>query len=665
MLWFDSFAQVNSILSSSCVKENHILLRWTPSDKTIFDLGAKNGYKLTRYIKENNNLTAPIVVAENIRPRPEKDTLGWAKAIKKNSRAALAYNMIYASMNSANIPKKEKMQQEIMMYGLMLLSCNFDANIADACGLFFKDSTISKDKTYSYKIEINDLTASTKLAPATVTANSGILSLNPEIANLTGAFKNKTVKLTWKAIDFSNSYGGYNIERSEDQINFQRINTSPVILMSSQFEKKKEFISYTDTVPQAKIKYFYRIRGVNYFGEESAPSNVVSGTSYEELRSSPSIDSLRVVGNRKVHVHWGMSDPLENSLVREFVLLRSDKDNGKYSPLFKSSTEFTFADQAPRQSNYYKIGAITHGDDTLFSFSRLAVIIDTIPPVAPSGVKAKVDSKGNVEITWDKNPETDIKGYKIYKANDLNEEFVQINYEFAKNTSYKDKLNLKTLSRKIYYSVVATDNNYNSSELSKPIEIKRPDTIPPVSAIIKDLQISQKGIKVIWIPSSSEDARQYILYREKEKSTSVDQIRVWKPSDSTTTFLDTTLEFGLGYRYKIVVMDEDDNISVSNNPYMLFETGFRKKIGDIKFEVDRAKKVITLLWNYPGNEVEKYIVYRARSKEPLTIIQTIPHPASRFMDNTLNIGNTYEYRIKAVFKNGAESIISDAVIVEY
>lgn len=663
--WMNCPAQNLLITSKYYVKEKEVLLRWIPPTKDAFDLAVKNGYRITRYTKENNNLLAPWVVAEGIKPYPYNDTIRWIKLLRKNENAQFALKALYENNISGKIAKTEKKEQAMMLYNMLLLSCDFDADIAKACGLFMKDSTIADTTLYAYKIEIINAPASSKVIPAIFDVNTTMLSTNPVISDLQARFKNKTAELKWKAIDLRGSYGGYNVERSSDGVEFKKINTAPVILLSSQFEKKKEFISYSDTLPKTKVKFYYRIKGINHFGEQSYPSNVVSGIGYEELKSSPIVDSIKVIENKKIFIHWKMSDSTENSLPKEYVLLRSDKDNGKYTTMFKSSTEFNFTDQAPQQSNYYKIGAITHGDDTLFSFSRLALIIDTIPPVTPTGVKAKVDTKGNVEIIWDKNTEADFQGYKIYKANDPKEEFVQINNEFARTPAYKDKLNLKTLSRKIYYCVAATDNNYNTSELSKPIEVKRPDTIPPVSAVIKDLKITQEGIKVIWIPSSSEDVKQYVLYRKNEKSNSVDQIKVWNPADSGTTFMDTLLEFGIGYRYKIIVMDEDDNISVSNNPYMLFETGFRKKMRDIKFEADRARKVTTLLWSYPENEIEKYIVYRAKSQEHLTIIKTLSHSASSFTDNTLSMGNTYEYRIKAVFKNGAESIISDPITVEF
>lgn len=664
LIFLETYAQDKSIHIKYFVKQNEVLLRWLPANKQLFDLAVKNGYKITRYSKENNSLSLPIILAENIKPFAGNDSIKWPKLIRKNKNAILIYQSLYQNKNSSNMPAAEKAEQQQMLYNMMLLSCDFSAEIALSCGLFFRDSTAGNTKTYSYKIEINKPPVNLKAPSSSMEVNAAILSTNPPINNLTGEFKNKKVDLRWKATDFTNYYGGYHVERSADSILYKQINNSPVILLTSQFEKKKEMITYTDTLPTTKTKYYYRIKGINNFGEESTPSNMVSGIGYDELRSNPLIDSIKVIGNRKIFIRWKMKDEKENDQPKEYILLRSEKDKGPYSTIY-ASKQFIFTDETPKATNYYKIGAVSLGHDTLYSYSRLALIIDTIPPSVPTGVQAKSDPKGNVTITWTKNPEADVQGYKIFKSNSLTEEFVQINEQFARTPTYSDKLNLGTLSKKIYYSIVATDNNFNNSELSAPIEVKRPDTIAPVPAMIKDMQIKQNGIKLFWIPSSSDDVRQYTLVHQDEKTKTDIKIKEWKNSDSTTSFLDTVLAFGIGYRFKIITMDEDSNHSVSNTPYMFFETGFRKKITDVKVKTDRTKRSITLEWNYPEKEIEKFIIYRGKKNEPLTIIKTLASPASFFEDNTPNIGNNYEYRIKAVFQNGAESIISDASSIEF
>lgn len=653
------FAQQQSLHAKAWIKEKEVVLRWAPFTKDVFDAGIKNGYKITR--TDNNGNT--VVIAEGIKPFAQSDSV-WFKLFKTNPRAVIAASVIYDISVSVKDPKKKK-EGEATAYSLLLLSCDFDADVAAACGLLFRDKTIDNAKTYSYKITINYSGVGIKSNPFDLKVNTSVISVNPFINDFSGIFKNKNVKLKWKAVLYNNDYSGYFIERSNDSVNFVRLNKSPVILLASQFEKNKEYIYYIDTFPKTKVKYFYRIRGINHFGEISEPSKTLSAIGYEPLNSFPVFDTIYTVNNREVYMKWRMQDKKENELPIEYFVTRAEKDRGSYIPIFKSSSKYEFLDKNPNSTNFYKVGAISYGGDTLFSYSYMALIIDTIPPSIPKGLKAKTDARGNVTITWDKNPEADVRGYKIFRSNALHEEFVQINSEFAIEPVFKDKLNLKTLSKKIYYSVNATDNRFNNSDLSEPVEVKRPDTIAPVAPVINSTKLVQNGIEVGWINSNSEDVLYYVLYRKQENSDTEQKVKEWLAKDSITHFLDTNLVMGTGYKYKIVVSDEDDNVSVSNIPYMRFETGFRKKLTDIKFVVDRKAKTVTLSWEYPYGNIEKFIIYRCKRGGSLTIIKTLGFSEKIFIDKTLSIGNVYEYRIKPVYANGAEGIISDKIEVEY
>lgn len=664
LMSFCLHSQNKTVFAKHYVKQNNILLRWVPSDKTVLDLAVKNGYKITRYTKENNSLSSPLVIAEDLKPYSKQDTLKWARLIQSTDGGVIAYKVLNND-RPAGPSTPTQIQNEKMYYGLLLLSCDLNSEVAKATGLFIKDSSISNNKLYSYKIEINNPPAAFKFVPVIIDVNASKLSADPVIKGLSGTFRNKDVKLRWKSVDYKNDYSAYNVERSSDSINYKKINPSPVILLSSQFEKKKDFITYYDTFPKLKIRYYYRIRGINHFGEQGEPSNIVSGTGYEPLSSFPIIDSIKTVANQKVFIQFRMQDKKENSLPKEYFLVRSKKDKGPYEKIFSSKNPSSYIDEKPESANYYKAGVISYGGDTLYSYSYLALIADTIPPVPPTGLKAKVDVKGNVTLTWDKNPEQDVQGYKILKSNALHEEFVQINNEFAREPIYKDKLNLKTLTKHIYYSVVATDKRYNNSNKCTPIEVKRPDTIAPVKPILTNLSLKNNGVNVNWINSNSEDVKYYVLYRSIEQQTKEIKVKEWPAKDSLKQFLDTTVEMGVGYRYRLLVSDEDDNFSVSNNPYIKFETGYRKKMTGITFEVDRLNKFIKLKWSYDQKDIEKFVLYRAKKGSQLTIIKTLPGKIVEFVDSTPNMGNIYEYRVKPVFVNGAEGIISEAILIEY
>lgn len=660
------FSQNKTFHVKSYVKKNEVLLRWVPANQNIYKSLIQYGIRITRFEKQNNALINPVVLIESLKPLLAKDTLKWAFVLKENPQAVMAYKTILSLEKDEKPINKEQEANSKMFYDMMLLSADLYAGVSKACGLFFKDSTIVSGKEYMYKLEVNSVSNTGKIVPESYLVNSSKLSYNPIISSLKGKIKGNKIKLKWNNKSFINNYCGYNIERSYDSINYKKVNDVPVIYMATQFEKQKDEITYEDTCNLVNHKIYYRLVGINHFGEYGKPSNVISLKTYTELFSYPIIDSLKIIDNQKVYLSWKMQDKTDSKNVKEFIILRAKKDSGPYQVIYQSSQEASYIDGKPESSNYYKVGAISYGNDTLSSYSNLALIIDTIPPASPKGLKATVDVKGNVTLTWDKNSESDLQGYKIFKANTKTEEFVQILNKFVYTNEFKDKLNLKTLTKHIYYRVVATDKRFNNSDFSEIIEVKRPDTIPPVAAIINDLQLLQNGIKISWIPSSSEDAKQYVLYHQNIKVNQSElKIKEWLAKDSLVNYTDTTLEMGESYKYKIVVLDEDDNVSISNIPMMKYETGFRKKITLFNYEVDRTVKKIALKWVYPNTDIEKYIIYRAKNDESYTLIKTLNSGIDNYNDTQLNIGNYYKYRIKAVYKNGAESVLSDELKVEY
>ncbi|MBA3682950.1 MAG: hypothetical protein H0W73_17565 [Bacteroidetes bacterium] len=427
------------LIEKHFVKENRIIFRIVPTSKNMFELIKTNSIKVTRYDLSNNIISNEKIIEPMLNPYWEADTLNWMRLIRKDkNKAGFIYNAIFQKKSDPKLTVQQKDKQEKMVYDLMLLSCDFDSEIAKACGLFFIDSTIVKGTIYKYSFSVyanpKSLITNEKLS---VNINTSLVSNNKQIENLSCKSKNKISALKWKAVDYKSDYSGYYVERSEDSIHFKKVNKAPIILLSTQFEKNKEYIFYNDTMPEVNKKYFYRIKGINFFGEDSSPSNIVSAYCSPIINSIPLIDSIVVVKNREVKIRWRMEDKKETKLPKTYVLMRSEKDNGIYKILFASKEILEYTDINPTSSNFYKVGAITINGDTIYSYSRMATIIDTIPPTVPIDMKATVDAKGNVTICWKKNKEQDMQGYKLFKANALSEEFVQLNNKFINDTFYR------------------------------------------------------------------------------------------------------------------------------------------------------------------------------------------------------------------------------------
>ncbi len=117
-------------------------------------------------------------------------------------------------------------------------------------------------------------------------------------------------------------------------------------------------------------------------------------------------------------------------------------------------------------------------------------------------------------LRWKANTEKDIKGYRIFRSNHPQHEFMNIHPAVVLDTLYIDTININTLTKNIYYRVMAIDLRENRSDLSEILQLKRPDKIPPVTPLIKDFVVEKGRIVLNWLGSSSEDVVLHRIYRK-------------------------------------------------------------------------------------------------------------------------------------------------------
>ena len=83
-------------------------------------------------------------------------------------------------------------------------------------------------------------------------------------------------------------------------------------------------------------------------------------------------------------------------------------------------------------------------------------------------------------------------------------------------------------------------------------------------------------------------------------------------------------------------------------------------------QADRDHKKILLGWQYNGIGVDKYVVYRAvNDNAGFVNCATLSGDKTGYEDKDLHISNTYRYKVKAVLKNGIESMFTNEIRVSY
>lgn len=616
-----------------------------PKDAATWKAGAQKGYTIERWTNEQY-FDTPGSKGESlvtVVPLAQKDTT-WKRLMRTDPANALVFEALYGA------PKKGTEEQ--LQFGLALKAADLSAATAKAEGLYFSDRTAQAGKSYVYRITVAG------------TANSGLVFTDGKISVLpvpskpSGEFKNKTATISFEAASTRASFAGYIIERSDDSLHFSRVNATLLIFAVSNYEKDKSMLVYRDTFPQNGKTYWYRVRGYSFFGIDGPPSVTVKGKGKPEWLATPVIDTLFSRDNKSVALQWHLPDSVADRQVKQFCLFRSKRSDAEYT-LVKNctATSRSCSDDQPSFANYYLLGAISVDNDTAFSYPYFFQLIDDVPPPVPQNITAIIDTDGIVQLSWKNVIADDLKGYRVFRCNDLREEWIEVSDSVLRVTAFTDTVTLQTLTRQVYYSVKSVDKLYNNSALSSSCRVRRPDKIPPVPPLVRSISHSDSTIALAWINSSSEDVSCVELKRNDGVV-----LGCWRGDDTLSHFSDHVLVPGQTYSYSLIVTDSSGNESRCNFPTIVFQPQVYPALQHFYATPDFEKREIRLSWQATAN-VDRYVIYKAKKGEPMRSWKTVNAATISFIDKEAYPGNVYEYRVKAILKNGSETKLVSASVV--
>jgi hypothetical protein len=270
----------------------------------------------------------------------------------------------------------------------------------------------------------------------------------------------------------------------------------------------------------------------------------------------------------------------------------------------------------------------------------------------------KVDSSGIVTIAWKNNTEPDLLGYKVFRANTPDEDFISLGEGIISKNIFLDSINLNTLAQKIYYQVVAIDKRYNSSEYSSVLELSRPDTIRPAPALITRIDVIGGTVKIQFEGSPSGDIKSYELYRSSEHDT-IPGFLIRYESNLPDHFDDELNDPG-NYSYLLKTFDFAGNSSIYGRSVYVQET--TQKSVNLRVEQSKNGRSIMLSWKIPEDfHPSKAIIYRGKDTEPVSIYITLEGAVQMFVDNNIEINTSYNYRIK-IFSSKGNVVVSSGEI---
>ena len=364
---------------------------------------------------------------------------------------------------------------------------------------------------------------------------------------------------------------------------------------------------------------------------------------------------------------WEKPDPEPD--LAGYYIGRGDNLKTNFKPVHDKiippeSTSFIDYNADRLSGNYYVVAAVDTAGNGSISMVSYAAVIDSIPPAAPSGLEGHIDTTGVVTIKWRLGKEPDLAGYMIYFSNSAEHVFSSVNKKPLADTVFTDTIQIKTLTRHIYYRVKAVDTRWNYSDYSEILVLTRPDLIPPTKPVFTDYEITDKGIKMRWIPSSSTDVAGYELrVGENGKEERKIFIPVNKKAEELE-FTDRDAGPGMEYRYVLHTVDESGLRSEPSYPLTVRTPNKRPDaaVTDLTIEKDMEKRGFLLRWSLPEDvPVSRYVLYRAAAGAHFAAYKSIPGAARSFRDHLVRNGIEYEYALKIIFDSGKESPFSNVV----
>ncbi len=636
-----------------------VVIRWAPASYQLWSLANKNGYILDRWTPGQ---TAFEQIAGPVLPYSLSD---WKANADTTDTYVTAAAQALHGKQMVNPTESNALGRKLMAYeeqegklAFALLAAEFSTEAATGLGLRFVDTAVSEHNHFLYRVHIAN--SATDTAQVFIDARK-VLQPNP-VRQVNLEPQDGVINIIWNKELNDEVFSGYYIEKSSDGKNYKRLNNQPYISSQSPDAIEANVNNYSDSVSENNKTYWYRVIGITSFADEGLPSVVVSGKGKDLSPPKPPFAVIAKENDtQSIQVNW-QAEPIEPDHAGYYVL-KSFEVNGEYKiisgkePLKGSATSFIDEHPWPHRPNYYKVVSVDDNGNQSESTAAMGLMKDDIPPAKPMGLIGQVDSLGIVSLAWEVNPEEDLKGYRVFKANSINREFVQITSGPIPGNFYLDTINLKTLTKKVYYKIAAFDFNYNPSEYSEVLELERPDYIPPVKPLMKQAQILTDTVRLEWISSSSKDVEKHVLFKKKGGE---DWQLLATFTDSTNFFIDTDLLYGQHYQYVIEAIDENNLRSgKSKEASAFFRKSSVKTVNNLAGTFDQEQKSMKLSWQYEGSQNSKFIIFKGAIDGEMAFYASVSGEKRSFEDQSFYLNDAgYAYSVKVLLNNGRESGLS-------
>lgn len=646
-----------------------VVVRWAPHSIILYrDINRNGGYILTRRsLQPNGRLQVDF----------QKDIKAWTldewkqRVPRTDSIAGACVQLMYGKssiLKSAKDPvtldklMQQKSQDEFQLMFLLLLA---DENLrhAEGMGLGYVDRSVKKGTQYFYYLTPKyDGRLLSVESQKVLVMNDGHYR-RPQMPDVRAEQFDRAVKLIWDRQVSEQLFSAYYVERSLDGgRTFKRLNRLPY--NQAPVHSEQQIYSYVDSIQRNYIKYQYRVVGISPFAERSTPSPVLTA---QGIDLTPPIGVKNVkathMGGSKVRLTW--EQPGQSPDFAGYIIARGTDENSPLTPLVKqplgkAAREYIDETANPYEKAFYKVMAIDTARNVNPSLPAFCIFKDVKGPAKPKNLQGYIDTTGFVRVIWDPNAEPDLLGYAVLMANQADHIFTVRTSSYLPTSVFDDQTTLQTLSKKLYYRVIAYDKNYNPSPPSDILELARPDKVPPTSPVINGYTASDTAIQIRWVASISEDVREQILFKRRAITENWRQVSKLNPTQ--TAYTDQDVKADTDYSYMLIAVDSAGLRSPESFPLNTSTLQIiPRPVQQLTAKIGVNGSSVTLNWKHP-DQYARYIIYRSSIPNPLHSYNAVNREQT-FTDKAVQKGQ-YEYAVKVIYQDGRESGLSNRVKID-
>jgi len=669
-----------------------IVLRWAPDKPVAWSVTNRFGYTVTRsYVTPDSVYITERLTPEPLLPWPlEKmmEVFGPADTI-----AAVAAEVIHGEGLAPvmvddsgggfieNLIRQRELQETRFAFAMQ--AADFSPAVAGAMALRYVDRDVTPGVLYEYAV-----VAETPASLLEIGNGSGFLVCRPHVAapgpeevdiRQTG---HNRIEVAWSR----DASTGYFVERSSDGgATFQRRNhkpyystepdprwdaTSPTVAFYSSV------LAYYHLFPDsadAGTTYHYRVQGIDAFGDLSLFSDLVSITPVAMIPlETPVLLGAATHNGTEVKVSWLMRN--EEPDLAGFLVEKGPGHEGPWQVLTPEllppgATEYIDTLASATRGGYYRVVARGHSGRESFSFAVRGLVEDYDPPATPTGLTGIVYYDGVVDLFWDDSPEPDLRGYRLAYSNHADHEFTMITPRTIGRAHFRDTIPVSTLTRKIYYKVLAEDLSGNRSPYTEVLELTRPDIIPPVRPVLLAARQDETTVFLTWTPSPSDDLLGYRIFRKPVSESRWDLLQLLEAPGVSghITFEDSPTPSPTPYEYTIEAIDQAGNSSGMSRPVSFRVRGPSVVAVPITVTAhyDHERHAVKLTWTC-DTDISDYqvVLLRGVNTGVLSILTTLGAAETGYTDRNIRRGMELHYVVQLRFGQGRRSENSETVTIQ-